>query len=284
MKPCRFGLLEFKDITCQLLSVFSLPMKRVSQLTIITCVCYSLLSSCSSSNKESDTNRAKSNSEAIKVVESAIEYAGTMEKWQNIASLEYTKRSKLLLENGETESDVIQHHHYIFGAKRSINISWIVESDSFLLKYENSAYQKFKNGELIDEGDAVKSSINSSVYVLGMPFKLLDEGTELNYLGQKEFNGNDSVHVIKATYEPSKYQNHSTQDVWWYHFNNDGAFLSSMVFHTPTYALIENLSVTNANGLKFPKRRKSYRCDEFGNKVFLRAEFWYSDYSVSFMN
>lgn len=253
-------------------------------MILITCISLYLFTSCSELSKEKETTNVVPKSEALQVVENAIDHAGTMEKWQNIASLEYTKRSKLILENGEIESDVTQRHHYVFGVNRSINISWIVEADSFLLKHENSTYQKFKNGELIDEGDAVKSSINSSVYVLGMPFKLLDEGTQLAYEGFKALPESDSAHVIKATYEPQKFKNHSTQDMWWYHFDQNGAFLSSMVFHTPTYALIENLSVAYAQGLTFPERRKSYRCDEFGNKIFLRAEFWYSDYSVTFNN
>lgn len=241
--------------------------------------------SCKFSKEKENSDATSKEITASNVVENAIHTAGTTKKWKNIASLAYTKKSRLLLENGEIESEVTQRHHYEYRPKKSIKITWVVEKDSFLIVHTDSISQKFKNGSIIDEGEKVKSSVNSSLYVIGMPFKLLDKGTVLNYEGLKSLNAIDTVHTINATYEPKKHQNHSTQDVWWYHFEkNTGAFLSSMVYHEPTYALIENVATTKEKGLTFPERRKSYRCDESGKKIFLRAEFWYEDYAVTFLD
>ncbi|MEO0571050.1 MAG: hypothetical protein AAF039_05045 [Bacteroidota bacterium] len=256
-------------------------MKKLLILGLITCS----IGSCNFGKEAKKNEETSKNPTATEVVQNAIHTAGTMEKWQNIATLTYTKKSRLLLENGEIESEVTQRHHYELRPNKSIKISWGVAKDSFLIVHNDSVTQKFKNGIIMEEGDKVKSSVNSSLYVLGMPFKLLDKGTALLYEGLQSVNGVDTVHTINATYEPQKHQNHSTQDEWWYHFDkNTGAFLSSMVYHEPTYALIENLSATKTEGLTFPKIRKSYRCNEQGEKIFLRAEFWYDDYAITFLN
>ena len=259
--------------------------KRAMQLMFITCIFGYILIACKFSKEKEKIDSGSKKITALAVVENAINSAGTIEKWKKIASIEYTKKTRLLLEDGQIESEVTQHHHYILRPNKSIKISWVINKDSFLIKHNGFISQKFKNDSIIEQGDNVKSSVNSSLYVVGMPFKLLDKGTVLTYEGLKSLNGIDTVHTIKATYNPNKHQNHSTQDIWWYHLDkNDGAFLSSMVYHEPTYALIENLSVIKKEGLIFPERRKSYRCDKSGKKLFLRAEFWYGDYSIKFLN
>ena len=122
----------------------------------------------------------------------------------------------------------------------------------------------------------------SAFYVLGMPFKLKDPGTFLSYEGTVDFNGK-TADVVKAAYSPEDFENHSTTDLWWYYFDTvDGAFLRCMVYHPPTYARIENIAFREVEGMKFQKRRMSYRCDSLGNKQFLRAEFWYEDYAITF--
>ncbi|WP_435625802.1 hypothetical protein [Flagellimonas sp.] len=256
-------------------------MKKTTQPLRILCICTFLMVSC----KRSAEKAIPEEPTALQVVEKGIEMAGTMEKWKNIASLEYTKKSRLLLENGEVESDVTQRHHYIYRPNKSVRISWVVDKDSFLIVHNDSVSQKFKNDSLVDQGTGVKATVNSATYVLGMPFKLLDTGTTLSYDGLKSFNAIDTVHAVNATYAPEQHKNHSTQDEWWYHFDkNTGAFVGSMVYHAPTHALIENLSMITEKGLTFPEHRKSYRCDADGNKVFLRAEFWYSNYSIEFLS
>ncbi len=261
----------------------NLPPSFVS--IVIICIFAFVLASCKFSNETKNSQTTPKEITASDVVKSAIKTAGTIENWKNIATLTYTKKSRLLLENGEVESDVTQRHHYELRPNKSIKIAWVVQKDSFLILHNDTISQKFKNGNLIDQGAKVKASVNSAMYVIGMPFKLLDKGTLLSYEGLKSLNTIDTVHTINATYEPKKYQNHATQDVWWYHFDkNSSAFKSSMVYHEPTYALIVNESTTKAEGVTFPNTRKSYRCDEKGKKLWLRAEFWYDDYAITFLN
>ena len=260
-------------------------MKKTTSIALTICFVLTLLISCNLSKEKKEVDVNSNEPTAVGVVEKAIDVAGSLERWKNIASLTFTKKSRLLLENGEIESEVIQRHHYEYRPHKHIKISWQVEKDSFVIVHHDSIFQKFKNDDLIEEGTAVKSSVNSALYVLGMPFKLLDPGAVLTYEGVKSFNTIDTVQTVNATYAPNRHQNHSTQDKWWYHFDkNNGAFLSSMVYHEPTYALIENLEVSQVEGMTFPAIRKSYRCNELGEKLFLRAEFWYTDYTIEFLD
>ncbi|MEM9338531.1 MAG: hypothetical protein AAGA66_07360 [Bacteroidota bacterium] len=102
----------------------------------------------------------------------------------------------------------------------------------------------------------------SALYVSGMPFKLLDESTSLQYDGKVALASGVQAAVIKATYHPGKHANHSTQDAWCYYFDaDDGQFYGSLVHHPPTYAYIENMEVDTTTHMQFPKHRKSYRSD-----------------------
>ena len=74
--------------------------KRITQRLLISLICSGLFLSCKFS-KEKETNEETPDQPiALQVVQKGIENSGTMEKWKNIASLQYTKKSRLLLENG----------------------------------------------------------------------------------------------------------------------------------------------------------------------------------------
>lgn len=222
-------------------------------------------------------------SKADQVVNKAIAWAGGMERWNNLEQLTYTKRSKLLLEDESVEYDITQRHEYQLIPSLVMDIYWETKGDRHRMIHTDSASLKYMNDSLIDQGQKVKESAFSAFYVLGMPFKLKDPGIHLTYEGQRTFR-NKTADVVKATYSPATYDNHSTSDDWWYYFDAaDGAFLGCMVYHAPTYAMIENIAFHEVDGMKFQKRRMSYRCDSLGTKQFLRAEFWYEDYEAVFI-
>ncbi len=116
-----------------------------------------------------------------------------------------------------------------------------------------------------------------------MPFKLLDAGTVLTASGSVILRSGQQAHAIKANYNPEKNSNHSTTEEWIYYFDeNTAAFLGSLVFHSPTYAYIENLKFTDHLPIKLPLHRKSYRTNRHREIEYLRAEFQYSEYKITF--
>ncbi len=221
-------------------------------------------------------------SKAEQVIDRAIEWAGGMTKWENLKTIDYTKRSRLLLENQDVEYDITQNHSYSLTPTLTMDISWDSELGSNRMRYSDTLSIRYLNDSVIDRGTKVEESAFSAFYVLGMPFKLKDPGVTLSYEGTKDFDGK-TADIIQAIYSPNEFDNHSTSDQWWYYFDQaDGAFLGCMVYHAPTYALIENMGFHDVDGMKFQKRRMSYRSDSLGNKQFLRAEFWYDDFAISF--
>ena len=109
-------------ITYVLISLFFI--KKTKQLLLIICISSCVFISCKFSNEKEKVEGNSKKFTALKIVENAINSAGTIEKWKNIASLEYTKKTRLLLENGQIESEVTQRHHYVLRPNKSIKISW----------------------------------------------------------------------------------------------------------------------------------------------------------------
>ncbi|MEL7002112.1 MAG: DUF6503 family protein [Bacteroidota bacterium] len=211
----------------------------------------------------------------------AIDKAGGIEAWQNLKTIEYTKHSILFLEDSTVEVDHVQRHKYTMQPEFGAMISWTMGEERHLITYTSTTAQKFVNDTLVNEDPS--QSVMSAIYVLGMPFKLLDPGTTLEYVGEVRLESGEMAKSIKATYDPNSHDNHSTQDEWYYYFApDDGSFLGAMVYHPPTYAYIRNLEFDHTTPIQFHKHRKSYRSDSARNIKFLRAEFWYSDYEIEY--
>ena len=205
-----------------------------------------------------------------------------MTTWQQLEEIRYQKHSVLYLSDSSIESEVIQQHIYRMRPAFESDISWEVNDDRHLLQYTPDQTRKYVNDNLQEADEtALRESVMSSFYVLGMPFKLLDAGVLLTYKGITDFEG-FQAHAMEARYSSGNYENHSTDDLWWYYFDVEGSgFLGAMVYHAPTYALIRNLKFDVTTPIKFHAHRKSYRTDSLRNKQFLRAQFWYEDYKVS---
>ena len=219
--------------------------------------------------------------EVRKVLEQAIEYAGGIEQWRQLKTIEYVKRSRLILEGDVLEYDITQEHSYQMQPDFSAIIQWEQDSAYHVVQhYPSRSVHILDDMDINLDPNKVKQSVMSSLFVLGMPFKLMDEGVQLSYSGSRLFMDSVEADVIKAVYDPENVSNHSTSDIWWFYFEKEsGKFLGSKVYHAPTYALIHNIGFTDTS-LKFPTRRKSYRVDSLENIQFLRAEFWYSDFKM----
>ncbi len=216
------------------------------------------------------------------VLSQAIEKAGGISQWYGLDSMRYSKRSILYFADSTIESDVTDHHFYRFTPQFSAEISWMEDDDQHILTYYPDGIRKYVNDSLTTpDTEALSQKVMSAYYVLGMPYKLMDEGTKLLYKGETVLRNGVKVDVIQAGYDPDENENHSTSDLWWYFFSvEDGNFEGSMVWHPPTYALIENLSFVDTDPLLFHEKRKSYRVDSLRNVEYLRAAFEYWDYEV----
>ena len=218
-----------------------------------------------------------------KVLLKAFEANGGYETYQNLASLSYKKRSILYYPDGGVESDVTQYHEYTISPELSATIFWTKDGQRHSIQYDHGVGQKYIDGELIPDGSkSATSSFLSAHYVLFMPFKLADKYVQLSYAGVDNVLDKE-VDVIKAVYSPTDHDSHSTSDTWWYYFDrNSGDYAGSMVYHEPTYAFIENTRQNTDLPLVMNTYRVSHRVDSDRNKEYVRGEFFYEDYEMTF--
>ena len=214
------------------------------------------------------------------IIKKAIEYAGGLENWQSIQKLSYTKEFKLLTENGEVEKGFEQTHHYQYDPT-IIDILSIENGDTVHTSLSDGQYQRMINGGKSNvPEESLKRAINSSLYVIGIPFKLLDPGAVITYLGVDTLN-NKPVDIIQVAYNSDKFENHSSTEIWKYFFDQETAAVVANWVQTGDHSnIIENLEFERVGGILFHKKRKSYRLDSLGNKAYLRADYYYGNYSV----
>lgn len=217
--------------------------------------------------------------EAKAIIEQSIQAYGGLDNWNNIEYLSFDKWYALYDENGIEEVNVNQKHHY---TPQKIYMSWESEDDKIEQSKVGIHYYKLKNGEADPTAklQSVKNSILASTFVMNFPYNLLEGGSKISYDGDTTFMGK-SVHVIKAEYFPETQKHHTTKDIWWHYIDQESNIsLGYKVKHLDHVSLVKNTSFHTVKGFTLPWKRESFRVDENGNELFLRAEYEYSGYSI----
>jgi len=218
---------------------------------------------------------------AEQVVSLSIETHGGQRTWENLESISYNKSITLFDSLGVIESKATQHHYYQLKPELRGTISWLANGDSLKIEYADQNAIKYVNGIAETTPESLKSAKNSflsSFYVLFQPFKLMDEGTHLEYMGEDILGDSSKVNVIQPTYARGA----EGSDRWWYYFDkNTNRLLANMVNHSPTYSYIVNLAYDETTGILFNAHRKSYFVDSLRTVRYLRAEYFYDDYIIN---
>lgn len=220
--------------------------------------------------------------EVRSILERGINQSGGLAAWHSSPGYQFKKRSILYLEDGSIESkntQVVQFKDY---PNLEGSIIWKNASDTVRTRIEYKDGKAIKYINDIDQGEVANEEARKSFLgahiVMSMPFKLLDLGVELTYGGEQEQYGK-TVKVLIADYN-SENPNHTESHRWWHYFDaSTYDYLGYKVFHPPTYAHVENLRTTSANGgITFPVDRITWRVDSLDNKQFIRAKFAYSEF------
>jgi len=238
---------------------------------------------CTQESKVVDRYEQISDSIARDIIKASISHAGGIEKWESIKQLNYTKDFSLLLPDGKVERSFEQVHEYHYEPLDLLIMSK-ENGDMIQTQLKDGKYSRLKNGEPMDiKKEALVKAVNTSTYVIGMPFKLLDPGVEIVYDGELLLENNNLVDVIEVSYDPGKNKNHSTADVWKYYFDKDDRKIVGNWVQTGDHAnIIENLTYERVGGILFNKKRKSWRLDSLGKKTHVRADYDYNNYEVKF--
>ena len=219
---------------------------------------------------------------ARNIIKASINNAGGMDLWESIKGLKYDKDFALLDADGSVERSFSQVHDYSYDPM-VIDIKSTENGSLIHTMLKDGIYTRTKDGAAAETSEeALKKAVNTSTYVIGMPFKLLDPGVAIKYDGEITFGGKQ-VDVIQVSYNPEKNKNHSTADVWKYYFDKEDAKIVGNWVDAGDHAnVIENLTFDRVGGILWNKKRKSWRLDSLGQKQYVRADYSYDNYQVNF--
>lgn len=243
-----------------------------------------MLSSCATSVKVQNPYGHIGDQQVVEILQKSFSTLGGLDNWQNKKTLKYRKHTTLYLESGAVERDIKQQHDYVYQPKKEINISWknskgqeerVTATDEKIAKYIDN------KEDLTAKESALQTSLVTSLFVVGVPFKMLDKGVELSYAGSDKLEDGQVVEVVKAVYNPSTNAHHTTPDTWWYYFDkNDYRLVGYMVKHDDHYSYVKNMEYAKVGSFIFPAKRESYRISSKREILYLRAKYTYEDWSV----
>ncbi len=244
---------------------------------ILKIISIALIISCNS-EPESVFNRIQ-DKKAREVIKKSVAFHGGLAQWQAIQKLSYQKDFTLYTASGEVEGTYGQKHNYDYTTSEIIirttkNDSVEIETG----KKNNTFYQLINGKSTHADEQRLQASISASNYVLGIPFKLLDKGAAITYIGKKQL-GAVKAHEIQVKYDAQNFDNHASSETWRYYFHpNDYNVMANWVRSDDHFNWIENLSFQQIEGLRLHGKRRSYRVDSLGNELYLRAHYSYYGY------
>ena len=214
------------------------------------------------------------------ILQKSIAKHGGLDTWQAKKKLSYSKDFSLLKENGELEKKFQQKHSYEYKPLK-ITINSTENGQVIQTVLKNGTYSRTQDGKVLDlPKNKLQKAVNTSLYVIGIPFKLLDEGAKITHIGVDTVL-NKAADVLEVRYDTKQYVNHSSNDIWRYYFDQtDGTVLANWVQTDDHANLVENLTFEKVGGILFNKQRKSWRLDSLGNKAYLRADYLYDNFDL----
>ncbi|HSF53710.1 MAG TPA: hypothetical protein VLA71_08170 [Algoriphagus sp.] len=217
--------------------------------------------------------------QAREILEKSMEAHGGEEDWSKMSSLKFRKLTRLLNEDGSIESVLDQSHEFRFKPYFEGKIQWTSDSLTHLLTWDGSQMHYYLGGNEVKNPGFLaskKKDFDAAFYAVAQPWKLLDEGAKLSYEGQKTIENGKSVEVIRVDYGPET-------DIWWYYFDPETFEMVANEIQLKDHrSLVYNLSFEEVEGFKLQGKRESWRVNEKGEKLFLRAEYLYSEYQILF--
>lgn len=216
--------------------------------------------------------------EAKALLEKSINAHGGLEAWNGLSSLKFRKWTRLVDEDGSVESELDQWHEFRFQPYFEGKITWTKDSITHVSIWDGFKMSYFMGENEVKNVDFLASKrkdFDAAFYAVAQPWKLLDEGTKLSHEGQKTLENGNLVEVIRVKYGPDA-------DIWWYYFDPVSfEMIGNEVQLEDHQSLVYNLTFEAVESFKLHGKRESWRVNDKGEKLFLRAEYRYSDYEIS---
>ena len=203
---------------------------------------------------------------------------GGLESWQKMQSLSFDKKTVLYTKDGSFEKEILQKQSFFFGGEPHEIIHSLTDSVTYFLK--NNVYTK-KNRDSVfvlgnEELTIVKNMFASAYYVVSQPFHMKESNALLTFEKDTLINSK-KVFVVGVSYQ----NDDSESDQWTYYFDAETyRIVSCKVKHEPTVSYIENTEFDSSTPFLFNAKRKSTFLNQKGEKDYLRADYFYTNFKV----
>lgn len=209
------------------------------------------------------------------LINRSLEYFGGVKKHQSIARLAYKKEVVLYKEDGQIDREIFEQHRYNYREGNfSINKKIAGSSSEFHMK--NGAHYALVDGKR-NEAASIETTFNTAFYVIGMPFKFLDEGVALELIEEE-----NNIYSIQADYNPTTNPNHAGSEKWIYSIEKTGNITQQIAYSSDHISLIKNDAYHTIDDYKFIKKRTSYRVNDKHDILYKRADYKYYDLEIDF--
>lgn len=216
--------------------------------------------------------------QAQELLEKSIRAHGGAEQWKSISSIKFQKWTRLQHEDGSIESELNQSHEFRFQPYFEGKITWTKDSIVHTSSWDGTKMTYLMGDNEVKNADflaAKKKDFDAAFYAVAQPWKLLDEGTKLTYEGEKTLENGRQAEVIRVDYGPDS-------DIWWYYFDPlTHLVIGNEIQLKDHRSLVYTESFEEVGGFQLHGRRESWRVNEKGERLFLRASYAYSDYQIT---
>lgn len=218
----------------------------------------------------------------LQIIEKSIEAHGGIESWQKIKQLSFDKETTLFNEDGSVELKTEQFQLFLFRTKLFGKIEWQDNGKDISIIYEDENISKSINDSIVESKSELEKASNAfwaAYHVACKPFDLISKDTEFLFVGETDLEGK-RCYIVDVEYKNDK------EDVnrWSYIIDAETfKVVANKVVLKDHTSWIENLTFDTSTSLIFNAHRKSYRLNEAGEKTYLRAEYFYSNFKVEYL-
>jgi len=216
----------------------------------------------------------------VDIIDKTVEAYGGLDKWNDMKQLSFDKEVTLYGEDGSLERATDQFQLFQFH-KPFGKIEWEEDSISHMIINEDGKIIKVENDTIISAPNATKNAgraFFASEFVIKQPFDLLSDKATLTRENDTIFNGKD-FYIISVAYKDEA----PDADRWHYVIDKQTFLIvANKVVLKDHTSWVENLTYDTTTDIKFNAHRKSYRLNNVGEKTYLRAEYFYTNYSVQY--
>lgn len=215
--------------------------------------------------------------QARELLEKSMSVHGGSDNWEKVEVLRFKKSTRMLNEDGTVENETEQLMEFRLKPFFEGKVTWVRDSVEHISSFDGVEARYSMDGNDIRNPDflkAKKKELEEEFDLVAQPWQLLqDERVKLIYEGLKE-NSIGKSEIIRVDYGPD-------QDVWWFYFDPETFRLTGNEVQMKDYRiLIENLNYREVGPFLFYGERKSYWVNEKRGKLYLRAEYRYTDFEI----